>query len=238
MTNEGQTGTGKYDAAIKACAINAKRLHKDMQCLFENRRFEAAYHLAILVQEECAKAFILQLINESILPWTVEVARAMKTHECKHLIGIIMVWLSPPTYEEVMARNERTHEEQYAPIDLPPPVADAINVLRHEKIGRWMSKDWWWTEDPDWDPHAKKIGEGSFERQKQRAVYIDVNENGAYQMPQVKERDADVEYHRAEQMLEITDGLVMSYRENLAVREAMKVMFANLFPKPSKEFPR
>lgn len=236
MTSSKQEEEKKYDAAIQACAMNAKRLYEDVRCLLDYDRFEAAYHLAILAQEECAKAFILRLINESILPWTKEVARAMRTHECKHLVGIIMVRLSPPSYEEAQARNKCMFDGTPArPAELPRVVADAINVLRHEKIGRWVSKHWWWVEDPEWDPQAMKVAEGKIERMKQRAVYTDVSENGACQVPKVTKREAEVQYQRAEQMLEITDGPIMSFQEDWAVQGAMKAVFANLFPKDPEQ---
>jgi hypothetical protein len=54
----------------------------------------------------------------------------------------------------------------------PRTVADALNILRHEKIGRWESNAWVWAEDPDYDQTAKKVAEGYADRKKQDALYV------------------------------------------------------------------
>jgi len=220
---------GKYGAAIQGCVRNAKRLFLDMRDLFELGRFEASFQFAILTQEECAKAFLLALINEGILPWTPQVERAMKDHHCKHLVGIVMWWLNPS--HEANCERSRLMFIDWKPAELPPEVADAINLLRFEKIGRWISQSWDWSEPPEWNPQARKVAGGKIERTKQRAVYTHVGEDGSYQVPRVTAEDAEAEYRRAEQMLEIADGrLVMSFQEHLAVKEAMRVIFADLHP--------
>lgn len=55
---------------------------------------------------------------------------------------------------------------------LPRIVADALNILRHEKIGRWESKSWFWAEDPNYDSDALEIAEGKYDRKKQDAIYV------------------------------------------------------------------
>lgn len=220
-------GQGAYKNAITACAQNAKRLCDDMGELFEQERYEAAFHLAILSQEESAKAFLLGFINDGIVPWTKEVEHAIRSHECKHLLGLIMWWLNPSM--EVVFERMRTWQVA-AQVELPREVADAINVLRHEKIGRWISAHWSWEEDPEWDARAVKISKGQVERRKQRAVYADVRDDGTYTLPKVSRAEAETECCRAKQMLEIADSPVMSFNEYHAVRDAMRLVFANLQP--------
>lgn len=218
---------GKFALAVQACVSNAARLLDDTRELCEGRRPEATYQLAILTQEECAKAFLLSLIDEGILPWTAEVERAMKNHECKHLIGIIMWWMNP-SFEEVYERRKARYDGPWKPVELPDEVLDAINVLRHEKIGRWISQSWEWTEDPKWDRKVKKVAEGKIERMKQRAVYAHVGKDGSYQVPKVSLQDAEAEYNRARQMLEIVQSQCLAWFEHDAVKEAMKTVFADL----------
>lgn len=227
-TNAGRAEpAGQYGRAIRACAQNAARLLDDARELREHERFEAAFQLAILAQEECAKAFILGLINDGVIEWTKEVEKATRTHECKHLIGIIMQWLNP-SFDEVS--NRWKQQLAGAAVEIPNEVAGAVNVLLHEKIGRWISKNWSWSEDPQWDKQAVKIGDGLIERQKQRAVYTEVREDGTFQIPKVSATDAEDACHRAEQMLEIADGPVMSVGEHCLLKESMRAVFGNLMP--------
>jgi hypothetical protein len=46
--------------------------------------------LAVLAQQECAKAFVPALVRDGILPCTGDVRRSLSVHECKHLVTVIM----------------------------------------------------------------------------------------------------------------------------------------------------
>lgn len=56
----------------------------------ELERFPSAVALAMLAQEEYAKAFMLVLVRDGCLPWTRELRRAARNRECKHLVGVII----------------------------------------------------------------------------------------------------------------------------------------------------
>jgi len=58
-------------------------------------------------------------------------------------------------------------------------VADAMNILRHEKVERWKSKNWFWAEEPTYHATAKSVADGSFDREKQDALYIRVGGDGS-----------------------------------------------------------
>lgn len=51
-------------------------------------------------------------------------------------------------------------------------------MLRWEKIGRWDSSSWEWADEPQYDPAAQMIGEGSVDREKQDALYVRLSRSG------------------------------------------------------------
>jgi AbiV family abortive infection protein len=60
-----------------ACVDNGERLLEDAEWLGYDR-FVTACALCILAQEEFAKAFLLHLIGEGIVPWTAEIQRHLR----------------------------------------------------------------------------------------------------------------------------------------------------------------
>src|SRR5580658_9218476 len=73
-----------------------------------------------------------------------------------------------------VASLEREQEREDA---FPPYIADAINILRHKKIGRW--EEGFDYDDEKYDARAKAIADGAIDREKQRAIYIDLDGTGA-----------------------------------------------------------
>lgn len=61
---------------------------------------------------------------------------------------------------------------------IPPRVLDAINILRHEKIGRWNQPPWVWEENPQYDRVALAVSKGKRDRNKQDALYVRLAEDG------------------------------------------------------------
>lgn len=104
-------------ASISATTENGRKLLEDAKYLFAWDRFSTALALAILAQEEFAKAFLLQLVADGALPWVREVQRSMARHECKHLLGLVMEWLPPwdsPDLGELSKRRGEWHEQKMA----------------------------------------------------------------------------------------------------------------------------
>src|SRR5438105_3678255 len=91
--------SGKWTKAIEACIRNADRLRDGVEFLRYDEHRATAFALGILAQEEYAKAFLLQLIDREIVPWTRHVAQALRDHRSKHLVMMIMDWLSPALNE-------------------------------------------------------------------------------------------------------------------------------------------
>src|SRR2546425_2291416 len=113
----------KWTKAIEACIRNADRLRDGVEFLRYDEHRATAFALAILAQEEYAKAFLLQIVDRGIVPWTSELARALRDHRCKHLVVMIMDWLSPALDEWLERMDLKLIAN--AP-QIPAHVADAI----------------------------------------------------------------------------------------------------------------
>jgi hypothetical protein len=88
-----------------------------------------------------------------------------------------MDYLNPPEeddFEEHIKKIVASHFE-----DLPTKIADAIQILRHEKIGRWQSNNWVWAEDPNWDADALSVADGALDSYKQDAIYVRLARDGS-----------------------------------------------------------
>ena len=87
---------------------------------------------------------------------------------------------------------------------------DAVNILRHEKIGRWVSPSWVWAEDFEYDPEALAIADGKQDRLKQDAIYVRLAVDGgvvlspeAFTLEKVRS-----ERERAVRLAYLTEGLL------------------------------
>ncbi|GJL65873.1 MAG: hypothetical protein NPIRA05_08440 [Nitrospirales bacterium] len=89
-------------------------------------------------------------------------------------------------------------------------VADAMNLLRYEKIRRWESKDWWWAEDPQYDEVALGVSEGKRDREKQRALYVELCQNGevAAIPEEVTVKQTNEEYERTRRIVSSVQNLL------------------------------
>ena len=75
-----ENSTKKYDDVIAACIENGRRLLEDSEYLNDFDRFSTAKALAILAQEEFAKAYNqVVLMNNEILPAATELFDSAKT---------------------------------------------------------------------------------------------------------------------------------------------------------------
>lgn len=77
-----------------------------------------------------------------------------------------------PDVEDFAAWLETRSESGHK---LPRYVADAINIIRHERVPR--QGPWVWTgneDGPPCDPGARRVANGHIDRQKQSALYVGV----------------------------------------------------------------
>jgi len=200
------------DARFKAaseCWINGKRLLENIEWLDYSSDPATCFAFATIAQEEFAKAFLLILVSRGALKWNSFIYRATRDHKCKQLLGIVMEYLEPEDFWAASETWQKGHKERLALLEaykvcsddrerleiwnrlealserdqlLPTPVADSINIFRHEKIRRWQSPNWWWGEPPKYDRRARKVAAGDIDRKKQDALYVRLGKTGAVAM--------------------------------------------------------
>jgi hypothetical protein len=102
-----------------------------------------------------------------------------------------------PDLEEFLRKIDMSRLNNYQ-TNLPSSVADAMNLLCHEKIRRWESNTWCWAEDPEYDQDALSVADGKRDKEKHRALYVELGRNGQViaTPKQVTEIQANEEYER------------------------------------------
>lgn len=219
--------------SAKRCCENGRRLLDEAELLEFEKVAATRYYLSMIAQEEAAKAFLLYLVTVEALPWTPFLLRATRDHQCKQLVGIILDYISPDT-DEFLRRMDMWRLEKRQ-LQLPASVADAMNLLRHEKIRRWESKLWVWAEDPEYDKAALKVADGTRDRDKQRALYVELSRNG--QVGATPERvtniQANDEYERGRRFEACVRGLVEGGPRFAWDLERIEDSFKALFSHPS-----
>jgi len=249
--------TEHLDRSIDATTDNGKKLLDDAKLLFDWDRFGTALALAVLAQEEFAKAFLLRLVADGALPWIPEVQRSMARHHCKHLLAIVMEWLGPFDVEDMTAQSKRStqrHEQKMAwlerrlsrykegsfgddpndpePVEpdvaFPEDVATALNFYRHEEIERMKSGYAW--RDPEWSKgKARDIADGAMDRVKQTAIYVDISKTGEVgRHPGLITREQAVQAIDA--AIRLSEGASIFSDEYRALKEVLPAIFQNLRP--------
>lgn len=228
----------KLHGAAKASAANARRLLDEAEMLQLEKPPTTSLYISLLAQEEYAKAFLLLLAAMEVIPWDRHLLRATRDHTCKQLLGIVLDHMSLDT-EGFLERLARLRDGSQ-PLDLPARVADAMNILRHEKIRRWESKTWVWVEDPEYDPEVLRIAEGKKDASKQDALYVRVGRDGSVaSVPDASAEIATAEYKRGRRFGQTVEELIESGRTSSVdwppVREILRLLFANEDPLDSEE---
>ena len=168
----------QFSRAAKACFENGERLLEDAQNLSDYERYSSAFAFAVLAQEECAKSFLLHLVAEGVIPWTPLIWRATRDHATKHLLSIILDRGISPDPDEY-GKWLNSLPPGVSPDEVfPADVASALDIFRHEKVGRWESQNWCWDEEPKYDREVKKVGEGGLDREKQDALFVRISKTG------------------------------------------------------------
>jgi len=162
--------------AILAAIENGDRLLDDAKSMFDWERWPTCYVLAVLAQEEYAKALLLSLIQANAIPWSDDVRRALRDHVCKQLVSVILDYLSPDI-DEFLRRHDLSRPHEKEPI-FPGHVLDAIHVICHERIPR--ERDRWWIDPSDrpLDGIVKAIADGRLDANKQDAIYVRLGRTG------------------------------------------------------------
>ncbi|MFU2209666.1 hypothetical protein [Solidesulfovibrio sp. C21] len=163
--------------AIQACLDNGDRLLEETYDLEFRNPPSSRYYLVLIAQEEFAKAFILLLIREQIVPWTPAVRRAINDHTSKQLAGMIIDYMVMP-WDEMHELEASIRRDLELDGRLPDNVASALEILRYEKIERWTRNGWICAKDPDFDRVALKIADDAKDRRKQDALYVRLGSDG------------------------------------------------------------
>ncbi len=159
--------------SISACLDNAKRLLEDGEW---SHRPSTGLALVLLAQEECAKAFLLILVHDRVIPWCHEVNKSLRIHNCKYVVLIFLEWLaSKHASREAACLNSRP-QPPLGSSGLPPEVAKAMNIYRHEMLeGNSRGSS---IPDAEWNGEARSVAKGKRDRRKQDALYIGIGRKG------------------------------------------------------------
>lgn len=245
--------------AAAACLSNGERLIEDARWLPEDRP-ATTFALAMIAQEEFAKAFLLFLVSRGVLIWNSLIFRATRDHTSKQLLGHVMDYLNPAwedfenrlkgwnarheAWEKLLAQYRNAVEEtekrriwnqieelNKSHRDLPNSVADAINILRYEKIGRWESSNWFWDEEPDYNLEARSLADGKLDIEKQDALYVRIGRNGGLSRTpnEFKADDAATALEIARRLGDLVEGLLSGSNVNSIEYEKIESVFRSLF---------
>ncbi len=166
-----------------------------------------AYALAIIAQEEFAKAFLLTLVYKELIDWNKLIWRASRDHTCKQLLILIMNYLNPDD-DEWDKRMQIIVEGNTIDRTLPPHLSDAITIFRYEKVGKWESKNWFLKNPPNYDSEAKRTGNGFIDRIKQDQLYVDLSKNGSViEKEPISSDSFYTERDRAERIAQLVKGI-------------------------------
>jgi len=113
-------------------------------------------------------------------------------------------------------------------------VRDAMNILRHEKIRRWESKNWFWAEDPEYDRKAIWVAEGKRDKEKQRALYVELNATGEVcaTPEQITGTHSNDEYERGRRFQSCLDSLANNEVNGAWDYKRVENCFRALFSEP------
>lgn len=222
--------------SINACIKSGKRLLEDAE--WTAHRESTGIALAMLAQEEFAKAFLLALVRDGIVPWTAEVQQSLRSHECKHLVTIVMEWLSivnevrsNQSLEELLRSDDSLH--------LPANVAIAMNIYRHEMIERIGGRNP--NYSAEWGGLARRVAKGKRDRKKQAALYVDIRSDGGVAAePAVSMEEFKAEYGYAEKLMEFAGdasrNCIFASREYELFGNILREMFAES-SEPTEQMP-
>lgn len=229
------TDVGKWQRSIRACIDNGKRLLDDAG--WSLNQHSTGLALALLAQEESAKAFVLTLVRDGILPWTDDVHRLLSIHEGKHLLSTIMEWLFTVNEQRLNQFGAAVSSTELLTY-LPPDVATAMNIIRHEmieRIGRRYPERY-----SEWRGRARKLADGQRDRKKQSALYVQIGHDGSLAAEPLTSQDAfDQEFNRAKALIEFAQdadrNCIFAFREYELFADMFKAMFSDLAPGAPRE---
>jgi AbiV family abortive infection protein len=190
----------RLSQAMRACVENGQRLHQDAERLGLDNRSATAVALCILAQEEFAKAFLLHLVCEGIIPWTAKVRESLRNHKHKQIIGLIMEWLS--------SSNDIFGARMNIPpgtATIPLHVADAVKLY----VKKVLPQGHIYYPSAAIDPIAKNVAAGDRDKAKQDSLYVRLSEDGnVISVPSsVTAETVEAELERTKRLSDLVDPL-------------------------------
>lgn len=163
------------------CLANAERLIRNTEFLnYDTDTFSTSYALAVLAQEETAKAFLLYLVYSDALPWNSCIQRSLRDHECKQLWFIVLDALTHDIDFGVLLSKLENNSEEPLPFGIDAfrkEVGEMLNWYRYAKINTWERGYCNWDEKP-LNKKVKQISKGKLDKRKQNALYVRIGEQG------------------------------------------------------------
>jgi len=214
--------------SAKRCCENARRLLDEAEFLEYEEPPATRFFLSMVAQEETSKAFLLYLVMVDAIPWTPFLFRATRDHRSKQLVGIILDYMCPDCDESLRRLEERISKGKGW--GFPRKVADALNLLYHEKIRRW-EESFVWEEDPEYERTALGVSKGKQEKKKQRSLYVELQKDGrVVQTPQsITSIEADAEYERGRRFEQCVSRLFDEERGSAWELETVEQYFKIIF---------
>jgi len=167
-----------------------------------------AYALAIISQEEFAKAFLLALVYKELISWNQYIRRASRDHSCKQLLVMVMDYINPDD-DEWDKQMQKIVDGETLDRTLPPHVADAIKILKHDKLRKWGSRNSFRLEALEYDSLAKKTSEGLVDRKKQDQFYTDLSKDGSViTKTPITAEQFYIERDRAERLARVVKSMI------------------------------
>lgn len=214
--------------SMRACVENGLRLHQDAELLSTDRS-PTVVALCILAQEEFAKAFLLQLVREGIIPWSAKVRDSLHNHSLKQLIGFIMEWLRPSD-DEWATRIEKIPGVSIFPVN----VADAMKLY----VKKVQPKRHITCPPAPSDPIAKSVADGDRDKIKQDALYVKLSEDGdvisvpAQVTPETVEAELDKTKRLCDLVSPLIEGSLAPSLDYPLMKESMKFLFMDKSNRP------
>jgi AbiV family abortive infection protein len=218
---------------VRACLDNGARLLEESYDLEFRSPPSSRFFLVMIAQEEFAKSFIIYLVREDVLPFSASILRAINDHTCKQLIGLIMDYVIMH-WDEVDEMRAMLRLDHALGERLPEDIGSAMDLLRHEKIGRWESKNWVWAEEPEYHPTALNIADGKKDRHKQDSLYVRIGRDGRVcSAPDaITSEESRGELERARRYRDFVESLLVEHSRSNRLDRALGILKA-LFTTPS-----
>lgn len=158
--------------SIKACYKNAQRILCDVKKLEETGTAPTRYYLSIIAQEECAKAFLLHLVDRNIISWNPEVHAASRDHIWKQLLCEIIRYINPNDSDLLERLKIKMCGENG--FETPDKILDVVRLFKNGRFKdrRKTLKDIVLEESVD------SIARGARDGEKQSGLYVNLTDRG------------------------------------------------------------